>query len=101
MMGAGYSPAHPGEAVSMFATGFGLPATPLVEGQATQTGQLAVAPTIWIGGTQSDVTFAGVVAPGLYQINVKIPASASDGDNAVIASDGGVYTPLATVFVKR
>jgi uncharacterized protein (TIGR03437 family) len=33
-----------------------------------------------IGGTDAEVTFAGLVAPGLYQINVKVPESATDGD---------------------
>jgi uncharacterized protein (TIGR03437 family) len=32
-----------------------------------------LAPTVTIGGLPSQVAFAGLVGPGLYQINVVIP----------------------------
>jgi uncharacterized protein (TIGR03437 family) len=38
------------------------------------------------------VQFAGLVSPGLYQFNVIVPASAPDGDNAVVATYNGVAT---------
>jgi uncharacterized protein (TIGR03437 family) len=36
--------------------------------------------------------FAGVVSPGLYQFNIVVPPSASDGDNSLIATYGGFST---------
>ena len=81
---------------------FGLPATPLNEGSSSLAFQLPELPVIQIGGVKADVAFAGVVAPGLYQFNVTIPGSVSDGDNAVSASYGGVQTPAgALITVQR
>ncbi|HEY2016782.1 MAG TPA: IPT/TIG domain-containing protein, partial [Bryobacteraceae bacterium] len=38
--GSSFAPARPGETVILYAVGFGLPASPLVEGAATQSGAL-------------------------------------------------------------
>jgi uncharacterized protein (TIGR03437 family) len=36
--------------------------------------------------------YAGLVEPGLYQLNVTVPASLPNGDAAVVATIGGVST---------
>jgi uncharacterized protein (TIGR03437 family) len=41
---------------------------------------------------QAEVLFAGLSAAGLYQFNVTVPATLADGDQAVVASIGGVQT---------
>ena len=84
------TPARPGEIVALYGTGFGLPATPLASGSATQFAPLASWPAIRIGGAAATVQYAGVVSPGLYQFNVVVPPSAADGDNPVTAAYGGV-----------
>jgi len=84
-------PAQPGENVSIFATGFGEPATP-VTNQLTGAGALPSNPTITIGGIPATVTFAGLVAPGEYQFNVVIPPNAPNGDLPLIATYQGNTT---------
>ena len=48
------------------------------------------------------VTFAGVISPGLYQLNVIVPATLADGDAALSASYGGASAPVGgLIAVKR
>jgi uncharacterized protein (TIGR03437 family) len=96
--GASFTPARPGETIILYANGFGLPSTTIVEGSATQTGQLPALPTVQIGNLPANVTFAGVISPGLYQLNVTVPASAPSGDNAVTCSYAGVTTPAGALI---
>ena len=85
----GYStPAKPGETVALYAVGFGLPSTPLVNGSAIQSGPLPVLPVCQVGGAAAPLTFAGVVSPGLYLLNLTIPNTAANGDNAVSCTYG-------------
>jgi trimeric autotransporter adhesin len=92
------TPVAPGETVVLYAFGFGLPSTPLVNGSSSQSGSLPVLPVIQIGGTQANVTFAGVILPGLYQINVTIPPTAANGDNTVICTYGGFSSPAGDLI---
>ncbi|MCL5743013.1 MAG: hypothetical protein M1541_03655, partial [Acidobacteria bacterium] len=97
-----FTPAKPNETVVLYANGFGLPSTPLVEGSSTQFSALASLPGFRIGGTVATVAYAGVVAPGLYQFNVVVPANAPDGDNAVFSSYAGfTTTPGALISVQK
>lgn len=84
-------PAQPGENVSIYATGFGEPATPITN-QLTGAGALPTNPSITIGGIPANVTFAGMVAPGEYQFNVVIPPNAPNGDLPLIATYQGNTT---------
>jgi uncharacterized protein (TIGR03437 family) len=93
-------PAQPGENVSIFATGFGQPATPITN-QLTGAGALPTNPTITIGGIPATVTFAGLVAPGEYQFNVVIPTNAPNGDLAIIATYQGNTTQAAVITVHN
>ncbi len=85
-------PALPGESIQIYATGFG-PTTPaVVAGQLVSTpepisnlSQLQVT----IGGVAVKPQYAGIVAPGEYQINIAVPPLA-DGDQAIIATIDGV-----------
>ena len=85
----GATPAAPGETIVLYGTGFGVtnPAAP--EGKLITTPlSLATLPTITIGGTGSQVAFAGLIYAGLYQINVTVPASSASGDAPVLAMVG-------------
>lgn len=105
----GGSPAKPGDMVSLFGTGFGFSdpvyqAGEIVAGQARITAPL----TVTIGGTTvpaSDIQYAGLSPQsisGLCQINVKIPASAADGDLPVMVQVNGQKTQDGTTIpVKR
>jgi uncharacterized protein (TIGR03437 family) len=103
--------AKPGEMVSLFGTGFGATEPVYQSGEiigAATRAKLRDAFTVTIGGTtvpDSDIQFAGL-APGsisgVYQINVKIPATAADGDVPVSVRIGGVNSPSGTTIpVKR
>jgi uncharacterized protein (TIGR03437 family) len=95
----GASPAKPGDIVSLFGTGFGdtnpsVASGELDSGIATLTNSI----TVTIGGAtlaSSDVLYAGLSPgsiSGLYQFNVRIPATAPSGDVPVSISIGGVAT---------
>jgi uncharacterized protein (TIGR03437 family) len=88
------NPAHPGETISLYATGLG-PSVPKC-GNLMDPGcsveQLANTPQVMIDGIQATVSFAGR-APGyqgLDQINVQVPAGAQSGVSVpVIVTSGG------------
>ena len=74
------TPGKGGETITLWAVGFGLPASALVEGSSSQTGSLPSTPVCFLGGTQVQVT-AVLVGPGLYILNITIPNNAAAGDN--------------------
>jgi uncharacterized protein (TIGR03437 family) len=94
-----FTPATPGETIALYADGFGLPVTPLTPGSDVQFGEL---PTPWpqltIGGAAATVEWAGVIGPGLYQINVTVPTTATAGDNQVIATYDGFTSPAGAMI---
>ena len=95
------TPAQPGELVVLYANGFGPTSTPVVSGSASQTGTLVTPPAITIGGLPATVQFAGLVTPGLFQLNVVVPAGAPSGDNAVVATYNGTEaSPVALITVQ-
>jgi uncharacterized protein (TIGR03437 family) len=106
-----FSPARPGETITLWATGFGLPRDGLVSGSSSQSGPLPATPGVRIGGVGSaetfaaPVVFAGLVGPGLYQVNVIVPANVPDGDNRVVwfyqQEQGQTYPPGALIPVQR
>jgi len=80
----------PGEVLSLYGTGFG-PAAGAVTGGAVVTGAYPTTNevTVTVGRVAATVLWAGLVGPGLYQINVVIPDSLADGDHEVVASVAG------------
>jgi uncharacterized protein (TIGR03437 family) len=62
---------------------------------------LTTLPIVTFGGNQAQVTFAGLVSPGLYQINVTVPSSAPNGDVQVLAQAGGQTSPVALITVQQ
>jgi uncharacterized protein (TIGR03437 family) len=91
-------PATPGETIEIYGTGFGPtdPATPTSQ-LISQPAETTLPVTVSIGGVNAQVQWAGIVSPGLYQLNVQIPAIGS-GDQPIQASIGGFQTG-ANVFV--
>jgi uncharacterized protein (TIGR03437 family) len=79
------APAKPGEAIVLYGNGFGTTSIPIIPGSVSQSGALPSMPIVEIGGLGAAVQFAGSISPGLYQINVVVPASAIDGDNILSA----------------
>ena len=95
------TPAKPGETVILYANGFGPTAPAAVSGAETQSGTLSPLPAVAIGGLAAPVQFAGLVSPGLFQINVVVPANTPTGDNALSAVINGVaVAPVALITVQ-
>jgi uncharacterized protein (TIGR03437 family) len=53
---------------------------------------------IQFDGAASTVQFAGVISPGLYQLNVVVPSTAPSGDNLVTANYGGSISPAGSII---
>ena len=102
---AATTPAKPGETVVFYGSGFG--ATDPANSSASLVTQVSpIAATdlsITIGGASAKVSFAGLIPnnAGLYQFNVDVPATAPDGDQAVVATVGGVSSAMTTINVKK
>jgi uncharacterized protein (TIGR03437 family) len=87
------TPAQPGETIVLYGAGFGLVSPAIVNGSETQLGLLPTPwPAITIGNLPATVIYAALVTPGLYQLNVTVPASAPNGDNALSATYNGATT---------
>lgn len=95
--------ARPGEVITLYGTGFGVtdPASAagsIASGQARVTGAM----TITVGGTQlaaADILYVGL-APGLinglYQANIRLPATLANGNVPVVITVGGNQSQAAT-----
>jgi len=88
---SGCTPAGPGETIVLFATGFG---TTLASGEA-----LAVTPSIVIDGIAAQVTFAGLVGPGLYQFNVVVPSNVTLGQDVLVVGLSGDFETQPGAFL--
>ncbi len=99
------SPAAPGSAVQLFATGLGaidvnialgdfFPSTPV-----RTTGAISVT----IGGTEAEILFSGG-APGLiggvYQLNLRVPSGLAPGPHPVVVTVAGQASPPASLFIR-
>lgn len=92
------TPAAPGETIILYGNGFGPVTPPVVAGSETQSGSLPQLPVIQIGANKANVTFAGLISPGLYQFNVQIPAGAVSGDNPITATYFSNATQAGTLL---
>jgi uncharacterized protein (TIGR03437 family) len=95
-----FAPAKPGETVLLYSTGFGQTNPPITDQLAGQ-GPLPTLPSVTIGGAPATVTFAGLSGAGLYQFNVVVPASAPNGDLALLATYNGVSTQPGVVLTVQ
>jgi uncharacterized protein (TIGR03118 family) len=85
------TPVEPGESITLFATGFGPTGG---SGEA-----LAVTPSILIDGNDANVTFAGMVGPGLYQINIQVPPNVSRGQDVLVVGASGNFVTQPNAFL--
>jgi uncharacterized protein (TIGR03437 family) len=96
------TPAKPGETIIIYANGLGTTSSPIVSGSPSQSGTLPVLPVIKIGGATAAVQFAGLVSPGLYQLNIAVPDTASNGDLPITGTYNGVAMQSGvTLAVQR
>lgn len=106
---AGAKPAKPGDIVTLYGTGFGTTDPPVQAGDITAASAKVTSPlTVMIGGVTlapADIQYAGLspgMISGLYQFNVRIPATAPDGDVPVVIQEGSHKTQDGvTIPVKK
>jgi uncharacterized protein (TIGR03437 family) len=95
------TPAKAGEWVVIYAVGFGLPGNALVGGSSSQLGSLPTLPVCQVGGNAATLGFAGLIKPGLYQLNLMVPANAPSGDNPIVCTYGGSATPAGDLITVQ
>jgi len=88
-----------GETISIYGTGFGAtnPATP-ADTVPSQANPLAKPVVITIGDLEAAVIWAGMTAPGVVPVNVRIPAGLAPGNQPLTANVAGFQAPPG-VFV--
>jgi len=93
-------PAAAGEVIELYGTGFGPTSPQIPVSQAAFPPAILAAPVnVTIGGAAAPVKWAGLIGPGLYQVNVEVPSVAA-GDQPVTVSvagfqsAAGVYVPV-------
>jgi len=74
------APALPGDTIILYATGLGA---------IDANGYPSPLPTVTVGSQPVTVLFAGVVSPGLYQVNIQLSATTPSGSLPVVLSIGG------------
>jgi uncharacterized protein (TIGR03437 family) len=91
-------PVKAGETLVLYGVGFG-PTTPHAPAGQPFTGAAPTnsTVTVTIGGVPAPVAFSGLTMAGLYQINVTVPPGIASGDQALVATVGGVQTPPGPV----
>lgn len=92
---AGSRAAKPGDVISLYGTGF----APSPSGAVTPS-PASVTATVSIGGIAVAVQFAGLVGPGLFQVNVAVPKLVS-GDYSVAVTVNGVTSFGQPVLALR
>ncbi|HEY1342504.1 MAG TPA: IPT/TIG domain-containing protein [Bryobacteraceae bacterium] len=86
------TPARPGEQILLFGTGFGATDPAVAAGEVLPAAAPLASPVkIRVDATDAVVSYAGMTGAGLYQFNLTVP-DVPDGDHAVIAETGGVWT---------
>jgi uncharacterized protein (TIGR03437 family) len=100
------NPLHPGDSITIWATGLGRTSPPIDSGAPAPSDPLPtaiIAPTVQIGGATMNVDYAGLVpgSVGLYQINATVPKSAPVGlEIPLVVNQGGMSTSLSVRVVK-
>jgi uncharacterized protein (TIGR03437 family) len=93
--------AKKGDAISLYATGLGATNPSYPEGRLVTQPLAIPTPTVTIGGKTAKVLYAGLVSPGLYQVNVEVP-EVGGGDQEIVVTAQGMRTQQrAMLFVGQ
>jgi uncharacterized protein (TIGR03437 family) len=99
------NPAHSLEILSLYANGLGPVTYQPASGSAAVASPLSqttgAPPVVMIGGQQAQVLFSGLAPtfPGLYQLNVTVPAGLTGNQNVTV-SIGGQTSPAVVLPVQ-
>lgn len=98
-------PAHPGDTIRLFGTGFGLTAPALGAGEFPPADYSTVEfPVVTLDGRElpADHVLASSVVPGypgLYQLDIKVPVGTRNGSLSLTVRYGGQTSP-ASAFIR-
>ncbi|MGA3188040.1 MAG: serine hydrolase [Bryobacteraceae bacterium] len=67
-------------------------------GSINPVNTLQTFPTVTIGGVNAPVSYAGIVSPGLFQINVQVPQTAPAGNQQVVVTYDGSTSPSGVLI---
>jgi uncharacterized protein (TIGR03437 family) len=99
------TPAHPGEFLTVYGTGFGAAAPAVADGVAASANPLStgVTPNVFLDGRQLSVQFAGLApgTAGVWQINVLLPADVETGPQLSLSMVSGIESNKLTVAIAR
>lgn len=88
------TPATPGETIVLFGAVFCVTTPAAVSGGVVSApAPRGLTPAILFDNVSARVVFAGLIATGVYQINVVVPSGLRDGDVPVVASTAGYSSP--------
>ncbi len=98
LSGVSFTPAKPGDILTLFGTGFGATDPAFDTGVLPSTSAQVTAPvSISFGGVTlgpSDIFYVGVSQnAGLYQVNLRVPNGLTDGDQPLVITVGGASSP--------
>ena len=105
--GAVFTPAQPGQLITIFFTGGGLTAPSFAPGEIPLgIASLASSIRVLIDGAElpaEAVQYAGIAPfnPGLYQLNIYVPIGARDGDLSISLEIGGNASPPGSFLTVR
>jgi uncharacterized protein (TIGR03437 family) len=94
--------AHPGDVLTILATGLGA-VTPSIQNGAASSDQLrstSITPTVLVGNVAATLYFSGLSPqfPGVYQLNIAVPQIPAGNAVPIQIQMNGVTSP-ATVFI--
>ena len=98
--GASFTPANPGDYLTLFATGFGDTSPSFGPGELPgSAAQITASYTFSFGGVTlaaSDILYVGVTQnAGVYQVNIRVPEGVPAGDQPFVITIAGVSSPSA------
>lgn len=104
--GATFTPAKPGDYLSLFATGFGATKPALAPGVIpTGIANVTAPVSITFGGvtlTPSEILYVGISQfAGLYQVNIQVPAGVPAGNQPLAITVGGVASPASAYITVQ
>jgi uncharacterized protein (TIGR03437 family) len=98
LSGVSFTPAKPGDILTLFGTGFGVTDPAYGPGELPDAAAQVTAPVLISLGNltlaASDILYVGITQnAGLYQVNLRVPDGVADGDQALVITVGGAPSP--------
>ena len=93
----GGTPARAGEVIVLYGTGFGATEPARPSGRLIDPAPLAASFVTRIGETVTASDFGGIIGPGLYQFNIRVPVNIT-GDQPVSIETAGIRSRPGTMM---